>query len=480
MVREFVMPQLGLSMERGRIVRWLKQSGETVRAGEVLLEVESDKATIEVEAVDSGRLQIVHGVEQGEVEVGAVIAYLVGEGEAPVSSGQSPIAADQHSVAEARARQGEGAISQARTPALDGPDLRAHRLPSSPAARCRAAELSLDWREATGTGRSGRIKERDVLALAQRSIASVPAATAAATTPQLTRVARRMADEFGLELGMLTRLFPGKARVEREDVEQAVRQLLYNRSAEAMPPALPATPAATRPGGRPEKVILRREPLGSLRRRIAERMAQSAHTAAPVTLTAEVDATKLVRLRETLKAASAPLVPTYNAVFTKIIAATLADHPALNASLSGDEIVFWQSINVGCAVDTERGLVVPVVRDVQAKTLAELTREMESLLKRAAEGKAVPDDLQGGTFTLTNLGAFGIDAFTPIINPPETAVLGVGRLAKKMVVVGEQPEMRTLCVLSLTFDHRLVDGGPAARFLQRFRQLVEQPYLWLI
>jgi pyruvate dehydrogenase E2 component (dihydrolipoamide acetyltransferase) len=284
-----------------------------------------------------------------------------------------------------------------------------------------------------------------------------------------------MADELGLELGLLAHLFPDKARVEREDVQQAVRQLLERR-----PPAGLASAPTAGPAGAPGKAVRRRAPLGSVRRRIAERMAHSAHTTAPVTLTAEVDATELVRLRETRKAAAAPLVPSYNALFTKIIATTLAEHPALNASLVDDEIVLWESINVGCAVDTERGLVVPVVREVQSKTLAQLTEEMDGLLKRAAEGKAKPDELTGGTFTLTNLGAFGIDAFTPIINPPETAVLGVGRLAKKMVVVGDQPLMRTLCVLSLTFDHRLVDGGPAARCLQRLGQLVEQPYLWLI
>jgi pyruvate dehydrogenase E2 component (dihydrolipoamide acetyltransferase) len=151
----------------------------------------------------------------------------------------------------------------------------------------------------------------------------------------------------------------------------------------------------------------------------------------------------------------------------------------MNASLDGGEILTWPEINIGIAVNTERGLVVPVVRDIGSKPLDELSIEMNDLLNRAALGKAAPGELTGGTFTITNLGAHDIDAFTPIINPPECAVLGIGRLRKQMVVYNDQPAVRTMLVLSLTFDHRQVDGAPAARFLQRIKQLIEQPYLWL-
>ncbi|MFN2224582.1 MAG: 2-oxo acid dehydrogenase subunit E2, partial [Candidatus Promineifilaceae bacterium] len=136
--------------------------------------------------------------------------------------------------------------------------------------------------------------------------------------------------------------------------------------------------------------------------------------------------------------------------------------------------------NIGVAVDTERGLVVPVIRDIPAKSVGELAEEMSELLPRAKAGKALPDELTGGTFTITNLGAYEIDAFTPIINPPECAVLGVGRLVDRYVVLDGQPAIRTMMALSLTFDHRLVDGAPAARFLQRIKQLIERPYLWLV
>jgi len=208
-------------------------------------------------------------------------------------------------------------------------------------------------------------------------------------------------------------------------------------------------------------------------------MMQSARTYAPVTLTTEIDASELVGLREALK--SDPHVtaaPSYNVLIIKIVAKALCEYPVLNASLEGGEVVYWPTVNIGLAVDTQRGLVVPVVRDVAAKSVSELAHEMQDLLSRAAQGEATGDELTGGTFTVTNLGVQDIDAFTPIINPPECAVLGVGRLRKRMVVVNDQPAVRTMLVLSLTFDHRLVDGAPAARFLQRVKELLEKPYLW--
>jgi pyruvate dehydrogenase E2 component (dihydrolipoamide acetyltransferase) len=172
-------------------------------------------------------------------------------------------------------------------------------------------------------------------------------------------------------------------------------------------------------------------------------------------------------------------VPSYNALLAKLVAQALGEHPELNTSLDGDEIVTWETVDIAIAVDTERGLLVPVVRDVQDKPVRELAREMEDLLARAKAGKATPDELTGSTFTITNLGVYEIDTFTPIINPPECAILGIGRLVEKMVVREGSPTVRTMLTLSLTFDHRLVDGAPAARFLQRVKQLVETPYLWL-
>lgn len=224
-----------------------------------------------------------------------------------------------------------------------------------------------------------------------------------------------------------------------------------------------------------------RQPASSLRLLVAERMAGSARDTAAVTLTSKVDATELVRIRTSLKAdTQTEVVPSYNVLIAALTARALVEHPALNATLDGKDILYWEAVNIGIAVDTPRGLVVPVLRNVQAKPVRALSEEADDLLNRAAEGKAVPDELTGSTFTITNLGNYDIDTFTPIINPPECAVLGIGRLVKENVVVDDQPAIRSMITLSLTFDHRLVDGAPAARFLQRVKQFIEQPYLWLV
>jgi pyruvate dehydrogenase E2 component (dihydrolipoamide acetyltransferase) len=292
---------------------------------------------------------------------------------------------------------------------------------------------------------------------------------------QLTPLARRIADDFGLDDSSLAALIPEKTKIEREDVEEAIRQIVRERK------SVSSTPASSVQKPSIKSAVSRREAIGMVRKRIAERMMLSEQTYAPVTLTTEVDATELVSLRETLK--SDPVTkaaPSYNVLLTKIVAKALGEHPTLNASMDGSEIVYPPTVNIGIAVDTERGLIVPVVHDASSKSVSDLTQEINDLLGRAAQGKATSDELSGGTFTITNLGVQDIDAFTPIINPPECAVLGVGRLRKQMVVVNDQPAVRTMLVLSLTFDHRLVDGAPAARFLQRVKQLVEKPYLWSV
>ena len=196
---------------------------------------------------------------------------------------------------------------------------------------------------------------------------------------------------------------------------------------------------------------------------------------APVTLTSETDATALVELRQ--KLAADGVAVSFNDLFLAILAKALAEHPRLNASLDGDFIKLWPQIDIAVAVDAERGLLAPVVRGVDRKGLAQLAGETTALAKRARAGKCTPDELTGSTFTLTNLGMFGIDAFTPIINLPECAILGVGRIKTQPVWTGDHVEPREMVWLSLTFDHRLVDGGPAARFLQRVAQLVEKPHL---
>ena len=298
----------------------------------------------------------------------------------------------------------------------------------------------------------------------ERDVRAYLAAQARGPARVATPVARRMAEEAGLDWREVAGSGGPRSRVTRADV---ARVLQSTQSAPGTgEPALPP------PGlNEPAETI----PLRSVRAVIAERMAHSAATTAPVTLTAEADATDLVELRRQLGQDGVGV--SYNDLFLYILGRALRDQPQLNASLEGDAVVVWQRIHIGLAIDTDRGLLVPVVRDVDAKGLRQIAQETQALVERARAGGCTPDELRGGTFTLTNLGMFGVDAFTPIINLPECAVLGVGRIKLQPALVGDKVVGRHMVWLSLTFDHRLVDGGPAARFLQRVVQLVERPHL---
>jgi pyruvate dehydrogenase E2 component (dihydrolipoamide acetyltransferase) len=226
--------------------------------------------------------------------------------------------------------------------------------------------------------------------------------------------------------------------------------------------------------------VVERVPLQGVRGIIAEHMATSAHTTARVTLFMEADATEFVNLRTRLKARVEKewgFTPGYNDILAMIVARALREFPYMNARLAPDAIERLTRVNIGIAVDTERGLLVPVIRDADRKSLRELSAEFRALAERARTGKSLPDDLSGGMFTITNLGMYDVLAFTPIINLPEAAILGVGRITPQPVVREGQITARQMLVLSLVFDHRVVDGAPAARFLQYIKTLIEEPYL---
>ncbi len=415
MAIEVVMPRLGWNMEAGTVVEWLKHDGDPVKAGEYLFLVESDKATTEVESLDAGILRIPGN------------ALRVGE-ELPVGTVLAYLVQDGENVPasqqgagsrEQAADSGQGVGSVRELPALS----QHSSLPAaSPRAMRIAGELGVDWTKLTGTGGSGRIVERDVRA----AFDHITPAAAASVAPTATPVQ--------------------------------------------------STPIAA----------VAVAPLSPMRRIIGERMAQSAHTVAPVTLTTEADATALVRLRSDIKGAligtETAATPTYTDLFARLVAVALGEFPDLNASLMDASIVRHASVHLGVAVDTERGLLVPVIRDAHTKSVQTIAGESARLIGQARAGKASLDDLKGGTFTLTNLGMYDIDAFTPIINLPECAILGIGRIVARPVVVNEEAEtvaVRKMVALSLTFDHRVVDGAPAARFLKRIKQFVEQPLVWL-
>ena len=456
MAYEVVMPRLGWNMETGALSTWRKREGDFVSAGEILFEVESEKAIQEVESLENGVLRIPPGSPgPGEVvPVGTLLAYLLQPGEAlPTPTPASPLAsspavAPTHPPASAQAQLG-----RTGTAAI------------SPRARRVAAELGIPWTGLTGSGRTGRIVERDVRQAA-RTEAIIPAPTPAdAARIQASPLALRLAQELGFDLAPLAARLPGK-RIERADVEAAIRAALQ-QAAQAPAPGAPA--GAIRP-------------ISPMRRLTAERMAASAHTAAPVTLTSEADATELVQLRRQLKEDGAQL-PTYTDLLVTLTAQALGEHPELNARFENGSILQLAEINIGIAVDSGAGLLVPVLAGVQAKSLRQVARESAELVEKARQGRLKTAEMSGGTFTITNLGMYDIDTFTPIINLPECAILGVGRIVPRQVVLDADAgkvAIRQMVFLSLTFDHRLVDGAPAARFLQRVKQLVEKPYIWLV
>jgi pyruvate dehydrogenase E2 component (dihydrolipoamide acetyltransferase) len=462
MAVEILLPRLGWTMEEGVFVQWLKQDGDLVQAGDLLFTLESDKATDDVESFESGILRIPPDAPApgSTVPVGAVLGYLVQPGEAApfeMTNGERRMTDDG---------QREGSEIERQRPTDNGQPTTANRQrptdngqPTiSPRARRVATELGIDWAGVVGSGRTGRIVERDIRALAQ--------ARSAAAEVRASPLARRMADELGVNLTQLAASQPGR-KIARADVEQATHAVAQASG------AIPASPPAQMP------------PMSGIRRITAARMAESAHTTAPVTLTTEADATELAQLRSRISAelaGSELRAPSYTDLLTRLVALALLEHPALNATLADDAIIQHTAIHIGIAVDSDRGLMVPVVRDAHSKSVQQIAAESARLIEQARAGKAAADDLRGGTFTITNLGMYDIDTFTPIINLPECAILGVGRIVARPVVIDEATEavaVRKMLALSLTFDHRVVDGAPAARFLQRVKQFIEHPYAWL-
>ena len=400
MAFEVVLPRLGWNMEEGTLTGWRKKDGETVRAGEVLFEVESDKAVQEVEALENGVLRIpADSPAPGTtIPVGTVIAYLVQPGEqvpprksglaahvAPTLAPSAPVSAAP--MAAAGPPEGSAPDVQTVPRHAQGGSGRKHSA-ISPRARRAAAELGVEWSRLRGSGSSGRIVERDVRQAAAAEIA----------------------------------------------VE----------------------------GG--------------------SRMSSGVRASAPATLTTEADASELVRLRNHFTSSRTPVVPSYTDIMMKAAAFALQEHPGLNARFEQGSFVRWATVNIGIAVDTDRGLVVPVVHGVPSKTLVEIARETADLIGRAHSGLLRPEELDGGTFSITDLGMYEVDAFTPIINRPECAVLGLGRIVARQVVVDAEAgnvAIRPMVALSLTFDPGLADAAPAARLLQTIKQCVETPYLWL-
>jgi pyruvate dehydrogenase E2 component (dihydrolipoamide acetyltransferase) len=442
MVREVILPKLGQTMTEGSIVSWLKKEGDPVRRGEVIFELETDKATLDVESPAAGYVRKILIPEGQVVPVLTPVALISRTADEDIST-YSPHRTSA-SDAIAASSESESVVTQPKSREIDGAQPTTERILSSPRARKVAREKQINLALVTGTGPEGRIVERDI----DRYLQSMPKATP---------VARRIADQQGVDLREVTGS-GGRGQITKADVERIL--------VEESPPA----------------DVLMEVPVSGIRAVISTRMQQSHQTTAPVTLTTEVDATSFVEALKELRTKlfnQLDFKLSYNDLLIKMVVHALGEYPYMNARLKEETIHHIKKVHIGLAVDTSRGLLVPVLPDADDKGLIEIAKEVRGLVERARSGKALPNELSGSTFTITNLGMFEIDAFTPIINMPEGAILGVGCIKARPAAVEGEICIRQMMWLSLTFDHRLVDGGPAARFLQRIKQLVESPYLLL-
>ena len=430
MATEVKLPRLGQGMESGTIVKWLKGEGEPVKKREPLYELDTDKVTQEVEAeADGVLLKIV--VDSGEVEVGRTIAFIGSEGEdVPSGNGAAPAAeaeSDEAAVEEQDEPQTEGSSA----PGMDDQRARGQEAAAATAEAATAAVADAPVRP------DGRVKA--------------------------SPLARRLAREKGIDIATLTGSGP-EGRIVAEDVE---------RGAVAAPKAAPAAVAA--PSGEVEEIELT-----STRKTIARRLTEAWQ--APVfQLTVSVDMTRSLELRERLvgRLREGETKPTVSDLLTKVAAAALLRHPAVNAHFTGDKILRFPYAHVGIAVAAPNGLVVPVIRDADRKTIQEIAADRAALVGRARDGKLQRDDLADGTFTISNLGMFGIEQFVAVLNPPQAAILAVGATEEKPVVVGGQVEVRPLMSMTITCDHRAIDGADGAGFLRTVKELLEEPALAL-
>ena len=445
---EIIMPRLSDTMEEGTLSAWLKQPGEQVQRGDILAEIETDKAVMELEAFEEGVLQQIL-VQEGEtVPIGQPIA-LIGTGDGgAVASPAAPAEAAPASPAEtaaaietapevettvaATAQPVPPATGEAPAPASE------QQVKASPMARAIAREHGIDLSTVTGSGPGGRVVKADVEALAAsdggRATPAPPPPAAAAPPP-----------------------------------------------AAAAAPAAPAAaaPAAPAPAAAPAAAAADVEeiPLTSMRKTVARRLVESMQSAPHFYLTIQVDADALLGLRAELnqRLADQGTKLSVNDLLVRACAVTLRTHPDINVSWAGDKILRHRRIHVGIAVAVGGGLIVPVVRDADQKSVSQISRDAKALIDKARAGKLRPDEFTGGTFTISNLGMFGIDQFTAVINPPEAAILAVGATTSEPVLRDGQLATRQRMKLTLSIDHRALDGATGAQFLADLKAILEEP-----
>jgi len=428
---------MGFDMQEGTLVRWLKAPGDPVQRGEPIAEVETDKAVVEIESFHSGVVKELLIGEGQTVPVGTPIAIIdTGEADADVGEPQTEAPAGAAAPAAPAAAPATTAAAPAAAVA-PAPAAAPAAPPAAPAAPAPAAE------GAPPAGQNG----------AQRIKASP--------------LARRLAAEHGISLQGLTGSGPG-GRIVKQDVLAAVAQA-------AAAPAPAAAPAAA--PVRPDEVV----PLSRMRQTIARRMSESKQQAPHFYVTMAIDMDRAMALREEIKALGDEVPPvSVNDLVLKATALALVRHPSLNASLEGDAIRYHGAVHLAMAVALEDGLITPVIRDAHAKSLVEIAREARELAEAARAGRLKPEQYQGGTFTVSNLGMFGVEDFVAIINPPQGAILAVGGVLEQPVVRNGQLTVGRVMRVTVSADHRVTDGAQVAQFLQDLKAILENPLRLLL
>ena len=445
MAVQFRLAAFGHTMETGRVVEWHIAEGSRIEEGQPLVSIETDKTVVEVESPVSGVMLRIVGQADGEYDVGETLAWIGEEGEVvPDAPAAAPKTQTANQPAESRA---------------------------TPVALRLAQRHSIDAESLAGTGPGGRVTKEDVQRAvdagegAPVKVADEKPRTSSADRPsgsRVTPVALRLAERHNIDAESLPGTGPG-GRVTKEDVQRAI-------DAGA---ASPKEPADARQTSDVEVT-----PLSGIRRTTAERLGAIWSQAPHVTEGVEVDFSAILNLRSVNEEAwrqSHGVAPSINDFVLKATAEALKSHPRLNAALIDGAVHQYREVNLGVAVDIPDGLVVPVIRGAETLGIVEIATQVRSLAERAREGKLRVGDYADGTFTVTNLGGLGVDWFTPVLNPPQCAILGVGRVRRVAVFAGESIVARDIGTLVLTFDHRAIDGAPCARFLGELKGLIEAP-----
>ncbi|MCC9089355.1 dihydrolipoamide acetyltransferase family protein [Bacillus pumilus] len=436
MPKEIFMPKLSSTMEIGTLLQWLKEEGDSVEIGEPLFEIMTDKINIEVEAYDDGIFLKKYYEADDQIPVNAVIGY-IGEANEQVPS-EPPEQADEESSGS-----GESSVESASSGSTEAEKISAEKVRATPAARKTAKDHHVPIHEVSGTGPKGRIQKRDVEAVVHTD----------KKDQRVSPLAGKVAAREGIDLAAIAGS-GAHGKIMKSDVKAAAVQ-----NADSAP--------------------VKTQKLAGMRKVIADRMSQSAFTAPHVTLTSEIDMTKAKEVRKQLLPAIEKETG-YRLSFTEIIihavSNVLTRHPQINMTFEQNELHFHEDVHIGLAVAVKDGLMVPVISHSNQKGLKQLTKEAKEIGRNARDQKLLPDQLKGSTFTISNLGMYAIDTFTPIINQPEVAILGVGRIQEKPVVIDGEIQVRSMMGVSLSFDHRVVDGAPAAAFLTDLKKVLEQPF----